>query len=168
MKQYKDLNLKAIRDKLDIDFAHFTYLRGQRSDCSRPTSFPKKYWKDGYINYGAIEFILFKNADNGSGIVTKNNYITDNTYIQWEMPMDKLKVFCEELQKQLDTDYLVLCPKDDSRCVCIKCKSEGLFKITMSEIRTYETDFDMTKIRALQVKDVKSVLCDNNFNIKGE
>lgn len=31
MKQYKDLNLRKLREEADIDFAHFTYKKAQCS-----------------------------------------------------------------------------------------------------------------------------------------
>lgn len=43
MKRYKELNLKSLREEADIDFAHFTYLKGMCSCCFPPSSFPKIY-----------------------------------------------------------------------------------------------------------------------------
>ena len=166
MKQYKDLNLKKIREALDIDFAHFTYLRGQCSCCYGPKDLPKRYWKDGIIKYSDYTYALFKNADNGSGIVSKNDYITNYTCISWDMSMEKAEQFCEMLQEQLDTDYLVLCPKNTDYCIQILCKSEGLFKLAVNEIARYQTGFDMTEIRKLQVAETKYVYFDNEFKIK--
>jgi len=74
-KTYSDLNLKAIREALNIDFAHFTYKQGQCSCCYGPKDLPKMYWKDRTIPEGDdYSYILFKNANNGSGTVMGRLY----------------------------------------------------------------------------------------------
>lgn len=70
MKIYSDLDLKAIRDEVGLDFAHFTYQRGMCSCCYGPKNLPKMYWKNKTIPaHDNYTYLLFKNADNGSGIV---------------------------------------------------------------------------------------------------
>lgn len=73
LKRYKDLNLKEIREKTGIDFAHFTFQPGMCSCCYGPEDLPSLYWKDRRIKHDNYSYILFKNADNGSGSVTKND-----------------------------------------------------------------------------------------------
>lgn len=46
MKTYADLDLKAIREACDLDFAHYTYGRGQCSCCYGPLEMPAKYWRN--------------------------------------------------------------------------------------------------------------------------
>ena len=80
--KYGELNLREIRDLADIDFAHFTYRRGQCSCCYGPKDLLKMYWKNRVIpEHDDYSYILFKNADNGSGTVTKNDEISDGTCI---------------------------------------------------------------------------------------
>lgn len=113
LKQYKDLNLKELREKVGLDFAHYTYKRGMCSCCHGPADLPSIYWKNGTIrtdpNY---EYILFQNADNGSGHVTANTWITGNVFISWRFPIEKMKVVCEELQRQLGDSYKVIPPEN--------------------------------------------------------
>ena len=171
MKQYKHLNLAAIRKTLDIDFAHYTFLRGQCSCCYGPDDMPARYWKNGIVKDSRdASYILFKNATNGSGIVNRNSWITDNTYILYDnLTPEQISNFCKLLQEQLDSDYLVLEPVDTMRCICIKCKSEGLFKIRLSNVEDYHTSFDMSEIRKLKVANVDYIYFNNDFKIiKGE
>ena len=143
MKKYGDLNLRKIREDNDLDFAHFTYKKGQCSCCYGPLDMAKRYWKkkpvyvadqpatktsggwghyelDGKkINTGDIQYILFKNANNGSGTVTKNDEIGKYTCVSWQMPMDKLRKVCEDLKSQLDDDYKVYMPLSDMNTILI-------------------------------------------------
>ena len=82
--QYKDLDLKGLREKCGIDFAHYTFKKGMCSCCYGPSDFPAKYWHKGIVKEDTIEnvsYILFKNADNGSGRVTRNNYLKEKKHI---------------------------------------------------------------------------------------
>lgn len=139
MKQYKDLDLKLIRDVADLDFAHFTFGRGQCSCCYGPIDMPAIYWKNKKkpievkdsensfhyelggkpFSYSEMEYILFKNANNGSGTVTKNDYIKDGTCIQYNLSKEKVKVVCKMLQEQLGNEYLVIEPENDLCCIQI-------------------------------------------------
>lgn len=110
---YKDLNLKELREKCDIDFAHYTYARGQCSCCYGPTDMAKRYWRNGEIKENNFTYILFKNADNGLGHVTENDKIHDIEYIKWALPPDKLVEVCKELQAQM-TEYTIFVPKKPS------------------------------------------------------
>lgn len=148
--QYKDLDLKHLMKVCDIDFAHFTYLKNQCSCCYGPMDLPARYWRNGkkppkyvpgteeYNNEGKViggketdyEYILFKNAHNGSGAVTRNEEIKTPQYIEWSMSRDKLKLVCAELQRQLGTNYYVDVPESDDYCIVIgkvtKMKTECL------------------------------------------
>lgn len=122
---YKDLNLAAIRDKNDLDFAHYTYKPGQCSCCYGPKDLAKKYWKKRTIpDYDDYTYLLFKNADNGSGHVKSTDKIDDGTYIMWDFPEEKLKSVCMDLQDQLGDEYIVLMPKNDRYCILI-CTTYG-------------------------------------------
>ena len=119
--QYKDLNLKKIRDDNDLDFAHFTYQRGMCSCCYGPRDLPKRYWRGNTIPEDSYDYtyLLFKNADNGSGHVKKTDEIEDYTCIEWDFPMEKMEKICKDLQTQLGDEYVVAMPKDKFSCILI-------------------------------------------------
>ena len=127
--KYKDLNLKKIREDNDLDFAHFTYQKGMCSCCYGPKYLPKRYWKGNVIpeddNY---TYLLFKNADNGSGHVKRNDTIKDYTCIEWGFPMEKLESVCKGLQEQLGDDYVVLMPTDELTCIIIVASTSDRIK----------------------------------------
>lgn len=159
--QYKDLNLKKIRDDNGLDFAHFTYQKGMCSCCYGPLDLPGRYWRggkkpvkvqvDGFTHYefdgkrvkhGDIQYLLFKNAYNGSGHVKRDDEIKDYTCIEWSFPMEKLEKVCKDLQAQLGDEYVVLIPADKLTCICIfkatypylKEKLEGSKMIDIREV----------------------------------
>lgn len=117
---YGELNLKELRDKCGLDFAHYTYKRNQCSCCYGPRDMAKKYWKDGIIKEAPYTFILFKNANNGSGTVTRYDDIKDVQYIEWycDTPEQLLSV-CKELQMQLGDGYIVYVPKNKNQCILV-------------------------------------------------
>lgn len=121
--KYKELNLKKIRETMDLDFAHYTYKRGMCSCCYGPKDLPKSYWKNGIIqtdrDYDDIEYILFKNADNGGGCVKGEDEIS-NEFIEWNLPEEKLNGVCEMLQQQVGDEYRVVKPENNMRCICIE------------------------------------------------
>ena len=118
--KYKDLNLKKIREDNDLDFAHFTYQNGMCSCCYGPKDLPKRYWRNNTIPEGNdYTYILFKNANNGSGIVKRDDEIDDYTCIGWDFPVEKLENVCKDLQDQLGDEYVVLKPKNDLSCILI-------------------------------------------------
>lgn len=120
-KYYSDLDLKSIREALNIDFAHFTYKPNQCSCCYGPEDLPKLYWKDGKIlEGGEYSYILFKNANNGSGSVTKHDVITDGTCISWSLNDEQLEGVCIMLQEQLGEGYLVVKPQSSARTIVIE------------------------------------------------
>lgn len=120
LKQYKDLNLKKIREDNDLDFAHFTYRNGMCSCCYGPKDLAKRYWRNGIIPEGDdYTYILFKNANNGSGSVTRYDVIKDYTCISWYFPMEKMRSVCKDLQEQLGEEYVVYMPKDEGQCILV-------------------------------------------------
>lgn len=120
-KTYSDLNLKAIREALNIDFAHFTYKQGQCSCCYGPKDLPKMYWKDRTIPEGDdYSYILFKNANNGSGTVMGRDYIKHNQYIEWGLNEEQLDGVCKMLQEQLGSRYKVIKPEDNRETIIIE------------------------------------------------
>lgn len=109
MKTYGDLNLKAIREACGLDFAHYTYQKNQCSCCYGPQDQPKRYWLNGIIpEHDNYSFVLFKNAYNGSGTVTKSNIIEDYTCIEHKFnTTEQAHQFCKLLKEQLGNDYVV-------------------------------------------------------------
>ncbi len=119
---YKELNLKKIREDNDLDFAHFTYKNGMCSCCYGPKDLPKRYWRGNVIPDGDdYTYLLFKNANNGSGIVKRDDKIKDYQCISWEFPEDKLEKVCRDLQEQFGDEYVVLVPINDFYCILV-CK----------------------------------------------
>ena len=119
--QYGDLNLKKIRDDNGLDFAHFTYQKGMCSCCYGPRDLPKRYWRGSVIPDDDYDYtyLLFKNADNGSGHVKRTDEIDDYTCIGWRFPMEKMEKVCKDLQEQLGDKYVVLMPTDTYTCIQI-------------------------------------------------
>lgn len=123
MKTYGDLNLKALQIEAGIDFAHFTYKNGMCSCCYGPQDLPKRYWKDGeVIEDGDFSYILFKNANNGSGTVTKTDRIEDFTYIEHSLSDSQMEKVINLLQEQLGEEYIVNKPKSEFECIEIRTK----------------------------------------------
>jgi hypothetical protein len=118
--KYKELNLKKIREDNDLDFAHFTYQKGMCSCCYGPKDLPKRYWRNNTIPEGDdYTYILFKNANNGSGIVKRDDEIKDYQCVSWEFPIEKLENVCKDLQEQIGDGYEVLMPTNDMYCIVI-------------------------------------------------
>ena len=132
--KYKDLNLKKLRDDNGLDFAHFTYKRGMCSCCYGPKDLAKRYWKDRTIpDHDDYTYLLFKNADNGSGCVKFEDEIEDYTCIEWDFPEEKLDAICRDLKAQLGDEYLVLKPKDRFTCIRICTKDSHSFDFEREE-----------------------------------
>ena len=141
--KYRDLNLKKIREDNDLDFAHFTYQKGMCSCCYGPKDLPKRYWRGGVIpEHNDYTYILFKNANNGSGIVKRDDEIKDYQCVSWEFPIEKLEKVCKDLQEQVGDDYVVLVPTSDWYTILI-CK-KGDFHIELElrngHYRTIQND----------------------------
>lgn len=141
--KYKELNLKKIREDNDLDFAHFTYQKGMCSCCYGPKNLPKRYWRNNTIPEGNnYTYILFKNADNGSGTVKRDDELCGNTYecIGWDFPVEKLENVCKDLQKQVGDEYVVFKPKTHILCILI-CKKETIY------LEKYLQDDDYTTVQ---------------------
>ena len=124
-KYYRDLKLRDIREKCGLDFAHYTYKPGQCSCCYGPEDMASIHWKNREIRHDDnYTYILFKNADNGSGHVTKNDYISNYTCIEYRfVNNDQKEMFCKLLSEQLGEDYIVAIPYNYSTCITIFTKS---------------------------------------------
>ena len=121
--KYKELNLKKIREDNDLDFAHFTYKNNMCSCCYGPKDLPKRYWRGGVIPEGDdYTYLLFSNANNGSGVVKRDDEIRDYQCINWDFPIEKLENVCRDLQEQLGDEYVVLKPQNDMWSIII-CKA---------------------------------------------
>jgi hypothetical protein len=123
--QYKDLNLKKIQVLADLDFAHYTFGKNQCSCCYGPKDMPARYWKNGKISDKSnenLDYILFKNAYNGSGAVTANNYLAEkaNIYIMWNLSQKKLNKVVRLLREQVGREFIVQKPEDDFTCIVLK------------------------------------------------
>lgn len=129
MKTYKELNLIELRKKTGIDFAHYTYQRGQCSCCYGPRDLPKRYWKDGIIKpYNEdIQYILFKNAYNGSGTVKGNDVIKDIEFISWGLTEENLITVCEELSRRFGDEYYVIVPRNHMHTIIVLYTGCGRF-----------------------------------------
>lgn len=121
MKTYGDLNLRRIREKCDLDFAHYTYQPGMCSCCFGPKDLPPMYWKNRTIpTHDDYTYVLFKNADNGAGHVTKKDEIKNFTCIEHYFRDDTQKeLFCRLLLEQLGEEYVVCVPRRNTDCVII-------------------------------------------------
>lgn len=122
--RYKDLDLKGLREKCDIDFAHYTYLFNQCSCCYSPKDLPRRYWRDGIIKDGNYSYILFKNADNGSGRVKGNDYLSYKSQIciSWRLTDEQLNAVVKELRKQVGSEFTVIKPPSIDTCIVLKRK----------------------------------------------
>lgn len=120
--KYRDLDLRHLREVCDIDFAHYTYKRGQCSCCYGPKDLPPMYWRHHKVlvdvDYDDISYILFKNADNGGGIRKANDELNRTEFIEWNLTNEQLDKVIAELKRQVGDEYDVIYP--ESKYVCIK------------------------------------------------
>ena len=73
----------------------------------------------------SMKFILFKNANNGSGTVTEDDFIKDYTCIEYQLDFpDQVKRVCDMLREQLDDDYIVEMPCNENHCIVIRLKEK--------------------------------------------
>lgn len=141
--KYKELNLKKIREDNDLDFAHFTYKNGMCSCCYGPKDLPKRYWRNNTIPEGDdYTYILFKNANNGSGIVKRDDEIKDYQCVSWEFPIEKLENVCKDLQEQVGDGYEVLMPTNDMYCIVIFHKGSRYieYELKSGHYKTIQND----------------------------
>lgn len=86
-----------------------------------------------------VQYILFKNAANVNGVVTRNDVICEwpardrenphysprySIAIIWNFPMEKMDLVLKGLRTQLDADYEVLRPAGKNRCIEIVCAKD--------------------------------------------
>jgi hypothetical protein len=115
------------------------------SCCYGPKDLPKRYWRNNTILEGDnYTYILFKNANNGSGTVKRDDELKDYQCISWDFPIEKLENVCKSLQDQVGDEYVVLKPKDNMGCILI-CKKgtryvEGHLKAGWSSLNTTQND----------------------------
>lgn len=138
-KLYGNLDLKSIREECGLDFAHFTFKKGMCSCCYGPTDLPARYWhnnqilhdKTSYEAYNRVSeavsddeftYLLFKNADNGSGHVRRDTPLKKVGYVCWGFPMSRMPKVCQMLQEQVGDEYEVIPPKNSLECITIKEK----------------------------------------------
>ena len=143
--KYKDLNLKKIREDNDLDFAHFTYQRGMCSCCYGPWDLPNRYWRNGQKlpdDGREIQYILFKNADNGSGVVKREDKIKRYQCVSWHFPIEKLENVCKDLQNQVGDDYVVLVPTSHwyTILICKKGEDDIESELQKGHYRTIQND----------------------------
>lgn len=122
--KYKDLNLKHLREVCDIDFAHYTYKRGMCLCCYGPKDLPAIYWRNRKVlvdvDYDDISYILFKNADNGSGCVKAEDNMGQSECIEWNLTPEQLDKVIAELKKQVGDEYDVERPDSKYKCIILK------------------------------------------------
>lgn len=184
MKTYGDLNLKAIREACDLDFAHYTYGRGQCSCCYGPLDMSKRYWRNGKkpievfvasrmshyeldgerYDTNKTTYILFKNACNGSGrIKSKDEPIKNNTCIEYHFKSDeqKLKV-CSMLQAQLGDEYVVQVPQDKLTCIIIFTKEyidaeNARRKMMIEKILETTTKYSIDELNEMDTQKIEHI-----------
>lgn len=139
--KYKDLNLKQLREKCNLDFAHYTYGSRQCSCCYGPKDMPSIYWRDGKnLGTNDVDYILFKNSYNADGIVHKNDDIKDIQFVCWHCSKDKLHDICLELRKQFDDEWAIFEPQVDYHTIIICKKSYRDYPL-------YAADVDCNEIK---------------------
>lgn len=129
MKTYGELNLKKIRNKCGLDFAHFTYPLGMCPCCTTIMDFPAKYWREGRrptfvepeeaymkghyeldgkpVAIDDFSYILFANSNKQGGYAAKGSKI-DSVYVACHFKDDEQmkNVLCM-LSEQLGNEYVV-------------------------------------------------------------
>lgn len=121
--KYRDLDLKKLRDECGLDFAHYTYKRVQCSCCYGPRDMAAIHWRGRKIKEdGDITYILYKNAYNGRGWVTKDDDVHDHDCISWKMPLKLLSKVCSALSTQYGEGFRVYKPKNDFYTIVVAKK----------------------------------------------
>lgn len=139
MTRYEELNLKKLRNELGLDFAHYTYKKGQCSCCYGPKDMALKYWRNQTIPEGnSYKAILFKNADNGSGrIRAGNEMIQDYTCVEhYGLSFEERLKVGKKLKEQLDEEYIVCIPSKDIYTLIILWTGGRYFSEHKAELET--------------------------------
>lgn len=135
MKKYADLKLKEIAKKAGLDFAHWS-CRGSCSCCVDFMYFPQKFFtkSKATLDEDNLQFILFKNAYNGSGDVDKDHIICYQSFesgkkasnrlypvfVGWSFDEQNLDSVINLLQEQLGNKYKVIKPKNTKEAIEIQ------------------------------------------------
>ena len=124
--KYKDLDLRAIMEAENLDFAHWTYQRGQCSCCYGPEDQPKRYWRNGdrpedVYGYPGLDEQTRKPIFYFVKIWKGKKYDYNARTILFN-DMAQVQRVCNLLQQQLGEEYEVVCPDDMMRCIKIKRK----------------------------------------------
>lgn len=154
---YKDLKLKEFRDELGLDFAKHGYERDQCSCCYGPKDqsrvwFSKKYREMTQeqfdeVSTNDLNYIMFKNANNGGGFVTENDEIKGYQCVEWNLPSVDLHTVCIELQKRLGDEYTVLEPSSSSWTIVILYKHDSCYEYNLKrELEAVCNESPMYKI----------------------
>ena len=70
-----------------------------------------------------VQYLIFKNADNGSGRVARNDDIGEFECIQWGFPVEKMGKICQDLEGQMGKEYEILVPSSEHFCIVAVSKS---------------------------------------------
>lgn len=138
-KTYGNLNLRKIRDELGLDFAHYTYGKGQCSCCYGPQDMASIYWKNRVIPEGDnFKSILFKNSYNGNGrIKNKSELIRNYTCIMHHnLSFEERIAFAKKLKEQLDDDYIICVPKSETYTLIILYKEGSNYEEYYKDMRS--------------------------------
>lgn len=158
IKTYKDLRIDDLRKETDIDFAHYTYKKGQCSCCYGPSDQASIHWKDRKIRDDEdVQYILFKNADNGSGAVKANDIVSDVEFIRWSLTDENLEKVCVALSKHFGEDFIVIKPSSD-KITIITIRKNIEPKVEHS-FYTYE------KYKDRYIKEADVVYCNGEITI---
>lgn len=124
-KTYKELDLISFRKKEDIDFCHYTYKRGQCSCCYGPSDLPSLYWKNRTIRKDRdVKYLLYKNANNGSGTRKGTDETNDIDFISWgNLDRTELEKICMDLSINYGEEYVILVPSSDWSTIIVLYKN---------------------------------------------
>ena len=156
MKTYKDLRIDDLRKETDIDFAHYTYRKGQCSCCYGPRDQASIHWKDRKIRDDEdVQYIIFNNSDNGSGAVKANDTVSDIEFIEWGLTDENLEKVCSALSKHFGEDFIVVKPISNMRTIIV------LYKYAEPKI---ENDFyTYEKYKEHYIKEANVVYCNGEI-----
>lgn len=137
---YGELDLKRLCKESGIDFAHYTYLEDQLSFLATPLDFPDEYWPDGVKPENKapsdLSYIIFLNSYDYDGSVVGTDKISDEQFIEWQLPIEKLYKVCQCLQNQLGKDYIVFVPPDTKHRICA-CKPSKYYTVFDMEAHNF-------------------------------
>ena len=141
---YGELDLRSIRDKCLLDFAHWSFQKNMRSSKNTPEDMSEIYWRGHKVKHDDYTYVLFKNSLDEAGIVRKRDFIKDNTLILCRFD-DKAKfncetqksLFCRLLSYQLSPDYRIGIPNSEGLPIKIICKCRAMTAEELTSDYTY-------------------------------